>query len=406
MKNFTPPCLSIMLCLVAITSCQKSLKDYPDEATAIHADNHANVTSAGMHFGVLVNAAYPSQNRRATDTLSFLSFEKKISLASFYGVKYVRMSITHDAWVTSNGSKAFVNNFVAASDAGFSILLNVNYHTHAGKGPIAFADAKDYAFFLNQVLNAIQAKNPMLKPALVVVENEETNTKYFKINSISDADKYLNILKGAIAVCAARDIKVTNGGITNYLLTMLTWDWLNSKYGVTTANDWASNVMAPSLYNIVKNPASASYLALGKYMISSYAALPLSYVNIHWYEPLRAAQFNEQHLGNPYFSIYNIDSTKLTEGALDSCVNYVNAALGKNVITNETGQVNTSTSVTLLLLRKYFSYQSSSSNFPIVTWYDGDGDGATDAKALHNGLPKDSFSIRTTGNVFHNNLLQ
>ena len=222
----------------------------------------------------------------------------------------------------------------------------------------------------------------------------------------ADADRYLNLLKAAIAVCAPRDIKVTNGGITNYLLTMLTWDWLKSKYSLATANNWASNVMAPNIYNIVNNPASASYLALGKYMINSYAALPLSYVNIHWYEPLRAAQFNEQHLGNPYFSIYNIDSTKITADALDSCVSYLNASLGKNVITNETGQVNNSTRLTISLLRKYFSYQSSSSNFPIVTWYDGDGDGATDAKALHNGISKDSFSIRTTGNSFHDNLQQ
>ena len=185
MKNFTLGCLSIILCLVVITSCQKGLKNYPDYATAIRADNHANVTSAGMHFGVLVNAAYPRQNRSKADTLSLLTFEKKVSLASFYGVKYLRMSITHDAWVTSNGSKSFINNFEAANNAGFSVLLNVNYHSHAVKGPTAFADAKDYALFLTQVLNAIQARNPLLKPALVVVENEETNTKYFKINSAS-----------------------------------------------------------------------------------------------------------------------------------------------------------------------------------------------------------------------------
>ena len=75
MKNFTLWCLGIFLCLIVITSCQKGLKDYPaDVNNAVHADNHANVTSAGMHFGVLVNAAYPRANPHQADTLSLLNF--------------------------------------------------------------------------------------------------------------------------------------------------------------------------------------------------------------------------------------------------------------------------------------------------------------------------------------------
>jgi hypothetical protein len=389
-------------------SCQKGVKDIPEDnnTNAVHADNHANVTSAGMHFGVLINAAYPKQNPREYDTLSLLTFEKKLMLASFYGVKYIRMAITHDAWVYKNGSKGFIDNFEAANNAGFSVLLNVNYHTPAITGTTTFADAKDYALFLKQVLDALQARNPMLKPALVAVENEETNTTYFQINSQADADKYINLLKSAIAVCAPRNIKVTNGGITSYILTMLTWDWLKTKYGVAMADNWASNVMAPNFYNTLSSPAMSPYLQLGKYMISNYANLSLSYVNIHWYEPLKASQFAEENLGNPYLSIYNIDSTKTTAGALDSCVSYLNATLGLNVITNETGQLSRSNLLTASIMRKYFSYQSSSSNFPIVSWYDGDADGATNAKALHNGISSDSFSIRITGKSFHNHLQQ
>ncbi len=408
MKNFTLLYYGIVLCLVAGTSCQKSLKDYPDDVNtnAVHSDNHANVTSAGMHFGVLVNAAYPRQNPHVADTLALLTFEKKLMLASFYGVKYIRMAITHDAWVYKNGSKGFIDNFEAANNAGFSVLLNVNYHSPAVTGATSFADAKNYGLFLKQVLDAIQARNPMLKPALVVVENEETNTNYFKITSQADADKYLNLLKVAVAECAPRHINVTNGGITSYILTMLTWDWLKTKYGVTTANNWASNVMAPNFYNTLNSPLIATYLQLGKYMINNYAKLSLSYVNIHWYEPLKASQFAEERLGNPYLSIYNIDSTTVTAGALDSCVSYLNASLGMNVITNETGQLSRSNRLTGSMLRKYFSYQLSSSNFPIVGWYDGDADGATNAKALHNSISSDSFSIRAMGNSFHNHLQQ
>ncbi len=104
-----------------------------------------------------------------------------------------------------------------------------------------------------------------------------------------------------------------------------------------------------------------------------------------------------------------IDSTQITSGALDSCVSYLNATLkGLSIITNETGQVNKSNRLTGSLLRKYFSYQSSSSNFPIVCWYDGDGsaDGTTNATALHNTVSSDSFNIRVSGVSFHNHLKQ
>ena len=256
------------------------------------------------------------------------------------------------------------------------------------------------------MLDAIQARNPMLKPALVVVENEETNPNSFKISSAADGQRYIDLLKGAIAECAPRNIKVTNGGITCDILTMLTWDWLKTKYGSTTADNWAKTVMAPNVYQTLNSPVCAAYITLGKSMISSYATLPLSYVNIHWYEPLKASQFAEGNLGNPYFSIYNIDSTRITAGALDSCVSYLNAVLDMNVISNETGQVSRSNRLTASLLRKYFFYQVSSSNFPIVCWYDGDADGATKAKALHNAISSDSFNIRGMGNSFHNNLQQ
>jgi hypothetical protein len=110
-------------------------------------------------------------------------------------------------------------------------------------------------------------------------------------------------------------------------------------------------------------------------------------------------------LGDPFAS--GIDSTKITAGALDSCVSFLNATFKNvSVITNETGQVSKSNRLTASILNKYFHYQYSGSNFPIVVWYDGDGDNdkSNRAKALHNAISSDSFTVRAPGITFHNHL--
>jgi len=406
MKNFTLSFICLTLGILIIVSCTKTANDNSnDSSEASNYPDVANITSVGQHFGLLTTAAFPKPKPSASDTLTYLTFENKLRLASYLQVKYLRMVITHDAWVYANASKTFVDNFEAAYNAGFSILLNVNYYSPAVRGPSSFADATAYGKFLKTILDALSARNPSLKPEMVVVENEEVNTKYFKIYSTSDADRYINLLKVAIGICAPRSIKVTNGGLTSYILTTLTWDWMQTKYGIDAANNWAANTMAPNLYNTLGSYEIQNYVLLGKYMISKYQELPLSYINIHWYEPLKASQYAVNHLGDPFAS--GVDSTTTTAGALDSCVSYLNATFKTtSVITNETGQVSKSNRLTASILRKYLSYQSSGSNFPIVTWYDGDGDASNNARALHNAVSSDSFNIRNTGLCFHNHLQQ
>lgn len=406
MKKFTLPFICLSASILIIASCTKSINDNSDNAVA--AGNYpsvANVSSAGSHFGVLTNAAYSKGRPSANDTLTSLNFESKLRLASYFQVKYLRMAITHDRWNNTNATKTFVDNFEAAYNAGFSILLNVNYNSPGWRGASEFPSAAAYGEFLQTVLNTLSARNPALKPELVVVENEETNSNYFKISGTADADKYVNLLKTAIAICAPRNIKVTNGGITSYILTTLTWDWLKTQYGVDAANNWAANVMAPNLYHTLNSSEVLNYIRLGKYMINKYSTLPLSYINIHWYEPLKASQYAVNHLGDPFLA--GIDSTKITASAIDSCVSFLNATFKNvSVITNETGQVSKSNRLTASLLNKYFHYQTSGTNFPIVVWYDGDGDDdkSNRAKALHNAISSDSFTVRAPGITFHNHL--
>lgn len=400
--------LCVLLSCIATTSCTKDAKEEPGNfSNENNNGTSAHPTSIGNFYGVLTNAAFSKQTPRSSDTLTLLSFQKKLELASYYGVKYIRMSITHDEWTASNGSKNFINNFQAACNAGFSVLLNVNYNAPALRGPQNFAGAIEYGSFLTSILNSISARDPNLKPALIVVENEETNPNYYININTATVDSYVNLLKTAIAICAPRSIKVTNGGITSYILTLATWDWLKTKYGASVANNWASNIMAPNFYNTINSPLMTNYIILSKYMINKYAALPLSYINIHWYEPLKASQFAANRLGNPYLSAYGIDSTQITAGALDSCVNYLNASFNHvSVITNETGQLSKSNKLTGSILRKYLHYQATSANFPIVSWYDGDGGGVNNAIGLHNAISCDSFTVRSSGLTFHNHLLQ
>ena len=84
------------------------------------------------------------------------------------------------------------------------------------------ASPGEVAVFRQQVANTLDG---MPAPRLVQVENEENSTAFFQ----GRMPDYVNELNATVEAAHARDIKVTNGGITSRPLALLTWQDLEDR---------------------------------------------------------------------------------------------------------------------------------------------------------------------------------
>jgi hypothetical protein len=394
----------IFLCLI---SCKKELKDTTIRSISTNTENYT-ATTKGQKFGVLINAAHRYESDTYTANTFILVDSSKIKLSQQYGVKYYRLAITHDGeWDNPTKQAAFLTSYQRFVDSGFAILLNVKYIDPDPNTPIPFADSTNYRNFLRDVLDSISSA----PPALVVVENEETNPGYYKDTTITDFNKYLKLLKGAIEECHARSIKITDGGLISGSVIPLVWDWLTSRHSGDTAltNGFARKALAPTKATALLNGSYASLISLGKTVMDEYATTSIDYINLHWYEPVILVQWLDANDG----SSVGIDKTAIVPGVFDSVVAYLDSKFMVPILSNETGQFTSSSDLTNSLMDKYLSYQSNTSNFPIVCWYDGDGDRQYSAFALHNAYKHlvltpphyvYTFSLRTTGTAFQTKL--
>ena len=395
-------------CIIAgIASCKRELQNISSPVTSRTVSDYHAIAN-GQTFGVLINPGYNDTTPNyATDPLRILNLNQKVNLAKEYGVNYIRIAITHDNWVDPTNSYAkrtnFLTNFKTFYDTGFSILLNVNYYNQdTAASPPLFIDSASYHTFLKGVLDSLIAREAGMKPALLVVENEEFNAGYYHIAASSDVTRYVNLLKVAINECGSRSIQVTNGGFTSGIATFLTWDWLKSQYDTATANSWARKVLCPTVADSLIAGSFFNQIALAKYAVLQYTPLSLNYINLHWYEPAKTRNWDNS-LSSPYAAPYNISKDSITKGAIDSCVRYFAVKLTPPLISNELGQITYSAKLNNNIITKFLSYQPS--KFSIISWYDGDDDrDIQGAKALHNTTSSSSYTLRASGTNFKTRL--
>ena len=212
-------------------------------------------------------------------------------------------------------------------DAGLQTLLTIRNDPHlgdAGKPTVIPPHTpEDLATFKTNLKASLQAN----APCLVAVENEEVGSPFVS----GSASDYLAELKATIDVAHPLGIPVTNGGIVSGVSALLTWQDLSQHSGKPAADDFArrafvkatqqkllSNLLASTDGTLPPGP-SADNLAKANQLIAAYRALPLDYVNFHWY----------------------IDN----DLALTQTVNYLKHATGHPVITHEIGQYNVDPSV-------------------------------------------------------------
>ena len=345
-----------------------------------------------------------------------LSDAASITLAREYGVQYYRLKISHDAWVINNNRDSFFADYKSANQQGLKIVLNVNWDAQEDT-PLPFASPADYTSFLRSVLDSCNAMH--YKPAMIVVENEEGNYTKHQIDTSSaagiaaDCQRYVDILNGALAECknyawwdGTKGQKLTNGGYTSRQLTFLVWDWLkNEKNMPDQARTYANNNMPPAvvkdLYQKPQPPYIANPIDIGKYYTSSYAAVNISYTNIHWYEPVKIRNWsNTREHATPWRKGVSPDT--LSNGGLDWVLAYINSKISRRVISNEAGQLTTSSKLNKALTDKFLSRPFNA--FDIAVWFDGDGKGNYDPVALHNTIEDAQgnfyYTLRSNGVQF------
>lgn len=336
---------------------QQAINTSSDDTTFnisnIKTQNHKNP------FGVLIDR---------TDN-SPVPLNKKIEIIKALGMNYVRLRTEVDDW------SGMINNYDDFSNAGFKIILNINYgiprNAMGQKQPVSFpTDLDAYGKTVSSILDKY-------KPELVVIENEEDNPFYHS----GSADDYINELKTAIAICHSKGLKVTNGGLTEREMMLLVYDDLMSSGKTQEANDFANRAIPEQylskLNNYKRFPVVQRALSFGKAVIQAYKTLDLDYVNFHWYEPSVAR-------GKKDLAALNVDH--IDPMVFTAIVNYLSRTTGKPVITNEFGVLNTSPALITDLMQKILD-----AKMDYAIFYSGDGAGGS--RALQNG----DGSLRQTG---------
>lgn len=341
---------------------------------------------------------------------------KDVSLAKFFGVKYYRLHVSHDRWITDSGKSNFLNYMQRVSDSGLAAVLNVNWN-ETDQTPDPFPDAGEYSIFLKDVLDSLNAKE--IKPAVIVVENEPANFNNHVIDTSSDAGidadvaKYINELAAAIPVCrsfkwfdGSTGVKICDGGYMVRQMTFVTYDWLkNVKKNDNAAKTFANNSMPPSIAKDIQKTKYPDYvttrLRIAYDLINGMKNLDLDYINLHWQEPAKVRSWDySKEGGDPYLMGTSPDS--ISKDVLTWVVQYFNENLPHVLMSNEIGQLNTSVILNKRITDNFLAFPDNV--FPIVCWYDADGNNDYDVKSLHNTLFDDSdkayYELRPNGIQF------
>ncbi len=317
--------------------------------TANNTSKTSGVDTFRNPFGVLISAG-PGNNTNP-----------KVRLKAFKAIAppYVRHGITLSSW---DGSNAFYESLV---ENGFKVVLNITNSPQNGTPQPFPTDLDKYRTKLNEVLTKY-------KPEVLVVENEEYNLNYHT----GSMKQYLDELKVAIEVAHAKGIKVTNGGLTSRHMTLMVWKDYMDRGMKKEAAEFARRTIPQNIINDL--PSLAKHQPLKNAMnafdtlLNAYKTMDLDYVNFHWYEPI-LLRFNNNKQG------VNIDTNRLELKAMEEVVTFLRRKTGKDVMTNELGQVTKSKQAVIDVLKKAYELK-----LPYVIWYSGDGQGKSDAVALTN----------------------
>jgi hypothetical protein len=253
-----------------------------------------------------------------------------------------------------------------AQAQGFQVLLTATNTALPASPP---TDLADYQARLGQALTYHPTP-------VVAIENEETADKFYT----GTPEQYLAELAAAVPVAHAHGALISDGGLVSAGVQLATWQdlWVHS--GCTAADHYAAitfpssrigaDVIAdlPSCADPGKPILGNTPKALGvlndtNTLINGFRSLPIDYVNFHWYQsPPEAMRIS---------------------------VDFLRRATGKQVVTNEIGQFDTSPDTMRALLD-----ETARLHIHWVTWFASNGSGGA------MGLFNPDGSIRSSGIAF------
>jgi len=300
--------LMLIVLGISVSNCKKEMTVNSESSTALvsesisalSADDDEGFEASDVNFGVLPNA---------------MSSDEKVSVAQQLGVRFVRNAIVLKEFA---GKSALTEQW---QENGFKVLLNLNYDNqdvdNGIKTPHAFpTDMDEYRQLLSNVLD-------VYTPEVAVIENEPFNdNRYF--GPITD---YFTELRTAIDVCHARGIKVSEGGLNSQRISMLIYQQYVNEGDQEKADEWADKALVEKNVRVAEGkgiPDAIAKLEETRQMLEAYATMDLDFVNLHWYEPIKA----------------NMDQTVTSNGVLETIADYLREQTGHTVISNEFGQNN------------------------------------------------------------------
>jgi hypothetical protein len=269
------------------------------------------------------------------------------------------------------------NNRVAEAQAqGFEVLTTATNGAFPADPP---SDGADYQARLGRELDAHPTP-------LVSIENEPTADRYYT----GTPQQYLAELAAAVPVAHARGIKISDGGLVSAGVQLATWNdlWVHS--GCAAADHYAAiafptsriggqvisdvpSCADPTRPILGSNPKALQVMNDTNALIAGFSSIPIDYVNFHWYQS--------------------------TPEAIQTTVDFLRRATGKQVITNEIGQFDDSPDTVRAILD-----ETARLHLPWVVWFASDGSGAVgmfnaDGSIRSNGLAFRDFVLRCDGRI-------
>ena len=221
-----------------VYACEKA-EQKGNIVIANEESNSVALTPLAERFGVFPTQSYdnpPSAKTYSLNTSVLISY-----LQNTLKVKYVRLRIDHDWWVSDSNSyrDTIFLKFNAYKAAHIKVEINANWIDTISK---IYPGGFKYEKWLEEVLDSLESHGG--NPNLVVIQNEETNDHY-AIQTETNNNLYMQDLTQGSTLCYNRSIPVTNGGFTDRNLAYLTWDWINKRQGLDSRqNFWKLGLSA------------------------------------------------------------------------------------------------------------------------------------------------------------------
>jgi hypothetical protein len=198
------------------------------------------------------------------------SFGNRLNLIEQLQVKYVRpAAISVKGWPNNDRD---AENFSAR---GFKLVITVR-NAENNQSALPIDNITGYKNMISQVLDEH-------KPALLLVEDEETSLGYYK----GSPDDYLKELQAACSVAHSKNMKCANGGLSSNLLALLVWDDYFRSGDYDKARSFLMRACTPwqqeELTTIKGRVRIQSKIDKGKAFLDAYRNAGPDYVNFHWY---------------------------------------------------------------------------------------------------------------------------